>query len=70
MLAKAHQETERIAAAGRAQLEAQRSQVVAELRGDLGRMSVDLAGRIVGESLESEVRQNQTVERFLAELDA
>ena len=70
MLAKAHQETERIAAAGRAQLEAQRSQIVAELRGDLGRMSVDLAGRIVGESMESEVQQNRTVERFLAELDA
>ena len=44
MLAKAHAETERIAAAGRAQLEAQRAQIVAELRGDLGRMSVDLAG--------------------------
>ena len=70
MLAKAHQETERIAAAGRAQLEAQRSQIIAELRGDLGRMSVDLAGRIVGESLEGEVQQNRTVERFLAELDA
>src|SRR5664279_2816269 len=70
MLAKAHQETERIAAAGRAQLEAQRAQIVAELRGDLGRMSVDLAGRIVGESLEGEVQQNRTVERFLAELDA
>src|SRR5664279_2617023 len=70
MLAKAHQETERIAAAGRAQLEAQRAQIIAELRGDLGRMSVDLAGRIVGESLEGEVQQNRTVERFLAELDA
>lgn len=69
MLAKAHEETERIAASGRAQLEAQRAQIVAELRGDLGRMSVDLAGRIVGESLEDEARQRQTVERFLADLE-
>lgn len=69
MLAKAHEETERVAASGRAQLEAQRAQIVAELRGDLGRMSVDLAGRIVGESLEDEARQRQTVERFLADLE-
>jgi F-type H+-transporting ATPase subunit b len=70
MLAAAHEESERIAAAGRAQLAAQRSQIVAELRGDLGRVSVELAGRIVGESLEDEARQRRTVERFLAELES
>jgi F-type H+-transporting ATPase subunit b len=69
MLAQAHAETERIAAAGRAQLDAQRSQIIAELRGDLGRVSVELAGKVVGESLADEARQNRTVERFLAELD-
>lgn len=69
MLAQAHAETERIAAAGRAQLDAQRQQIVAELRGDLGRLSVDLAGKVVGESLEDEARQRRTVERFLAELE-
>jgi F-type H+-transporting ATPase subunit b len=69
MLAQAHAETERIAAAGRAQLEAQRAQIIAELRSDLGRVSVELAGRVVGESLDDQARQNRTVERFLAELD-
>ena len=69
MLAQAHAETERIAAAGRAQLDAQRAQIVAELRADLGRVSVELASKVVGESLEDEARQNRTVERFLAELD-
>ena len=69
MLAQAHAEAERIAAAGRAQLDAQRAQIVAELRADLGRVSVELAGKVVGESLEDEARQNRTVERFLAELD-
>jgi F-type H+-transporting ATPase subunit b len=70
MLAQAHAETERIAAAGRAQLDAQRSQIVAELRGDLGRVSVELASRVVGESLQDEARQRRTVERFLAELES
>lgn len=69
MLAQAHAETERIAAAGRAQLDAQRAQVVAELRADLGRTSVELAGKVVGESLSDQALQNRTVERFLAELE-
>ena len=69
MLATAHAEAERIAAAGRAQLDAQRSQIVAELRSDLGRVSVELASKVVGESLADEARQTRTVERFLADLD-
>jgi len=69
MLAQAHAETERIAAAGRAQLDAQRSQIVAELRSDLGRVSVELASKVVGESLQDDERQARTVERFLADLD-
>ena len=69
MLAQAHAESERIAAAGRAQLDAHRSQIVAELRADLGRVSVELASKVVGESLQDQERQNRTVERFLADLD-
>ena len=69
MLAQAHAETERIATAGRAQLDAQRAQIVAELRSDLGRVSVELASKVVGESLHDEARQTRTVERFLADLD-
>src|SRR6478752_1120592 len=67
--AQAQAESERIAAAGRAQLDAQRSQIVAELRSDLGRVSVELASKVVGESLADEARQTRTVERFLADLD-
>lgn len=69
MLASAKSESERIAGAGRAQLESQRSQIVAELRGDLGRMAVDLAGKVVGESLEDDALKRRTVERFLADLE-
>jgi F-type H+-transporting ATPase subunit b len=65
----ARQESERIIASGRSQLDAQRAQIVAELRGDLGRMAVDLAGRIVGESLAEDARRRGTVDRFLDELD-
>lgn len=67
---QAQEESTRIVAQGRAQLDAQRAQIVAELRADLGRTAVELAGKIVGESLEDEARQRGTVDRFLTELDS
>jgi F-type H+-transporting ATPase subunit b len=68
--AQAQEEAARIVAAGRSQLEAQRAQIVAELRADLGRHAVELASRVVGESLEDEARRRGTVDRFLDELDS
>ncbi|MDR6596341.1 F0F1 ATP synthase subunit B [Saccharothrix longispora] len=67
--AKAQEESARIVAQGQTQLETQRAQIVAELRGELGRLAIDLAERVVGESLEDEVRRRGTVDRFLADLD-
>jgi F-type H+-transporting ATPase subunit b len=66
---QAHDESERILRHGRAQLEAERSQAVQSLRNELGTMATDLAGRIVGESLEDDDRQARTVERFIAALE-
>lgn len=68
--AQAQDEAARIVAQGRAQLEAQRAQIVAELRADLGRTAVELASRVVGESLEEDARRRGTVDRFLDELDS
>lgn len=70
MRSQAQAESDRIVSQGQAQLAAQRSQIVAELRGDLGRHAVDLASRVVGESLEDEARRRGTVDRFLDELEA
>ncbi|AHI00969.1 F0F1 ATP synthase subunit B [Kutzneria albida] len=68
--AQAQEESSRIVAQGQAQLQAQRAQIVAELRSELGRLAVDLAGKVVGESLEDDARRRGTVDRFLDELDA
>ncbi len=70
LLARAREESDRIIAAGKDQLVAERQTIVRELRGEIGTLAVDLAGRIVGESLEEEARRKGTVERFLAEMDA
>src|SRR5215212_8586039 len=53
----------------RAQLAGHRQQVVNELRGQIGALAVDLAGKVVGESLADDARRSGTVDRFLAELD-
>jgi F-type H+-transporting ATPase subunit b len=69
VLAKAREESERIITAGHEQLAAQRESIVRDLRSEIGSLAVDLAGRIVGESLADEARSRGTVERFIAELD-
>jgi len=70
MREQAQAEARRITEAARAQLEADRQQAFASLRAEMGTLSVQLAGKIVGESLEDEARQSRVVDRFLADLDA
>jgi F-type H+-transporting ATPase subunit b len=67
--AQAQAEAERITTQAKAQLQAERQQVLAQLRAEIGDLSTELAGRIVGESLTDEARQRRIVERFLADLD-
>ncbi|MDW5323401.1 F0F1 ATP synthase subunit B [Plantactinospora sp. KLBMP9567] len=69
VLAKAREESDRIIAAGKDQLAAERATIVRELRTEVGTIAVDLASRIVGESLADEARRKGTVERFLADLE-
>jgi len=66
--AQAAQERDRIIATGREALAAERQSIVTELRAEIGTLAVDLAGRIVGESLEDEARRKGTVDRFLSDL--
>ena len=66
---QAQEESARIVARGQEQLASQRTQLVNELRGQIGTLAVDLAGRVVGESLADDARRSGTVDRFLADLD-
>jgi F-type H+-transporting ATPase subunit b len=68
ILTKAREESDRIIAAGREALQTERQTIVRQLRAEIGSLAVDLAGRIVGESLEEEARRRGTVERFLDEI--
>jgi F-type H+-transporting ATPase subunit b len=70
MREQAQTEGRRITEAAQAQIEADRQQAFASLRAEVGALSVQLASKIVGESLEDEARQSRVVDRFLADLDA
>lgn len=70
ILAKAREESDRIIAAGKEQLVAERTTIVRELRTEVGTLAVDLASKIVGESLADEARRAGTVDRFLDGLES
>lgn len=67
--AQAEEESARIRARGEEQLAAAREQAVRQLRGEISGLSVQLAGRLIGDSLADEARRSDTVDSFLAELD-
>ncbi|SRR5258708_923032 len=63
-------ERERLIASAAAQVDADRQQALTALRAEVGTLAVELASKIVGESLADEARQSRMVDRFLADLDA
>jgi F-type H+-transporting ATPase subunit b len=69
MRQRAEAEARRITDAAQAQIEAERQQALASLRVEVGTLAVELASRIVGESLADEARQTRMVDRFLADLE-
>jgi F-type H+-transporting ATPase subunit b len=59
-----------VAARADAQILAERDAVVGSLQRDVGQMALELASKIVGESLTDDERARATVDRFIAELEA
>jgi F-type H+-transporting ATPase subunit b len=66
---QAQAEAARITQAAQVQIAADRQQAFAALRNEVGTLAVELASKIVGESLADEARQSRVVDRFLAELE-
>jgi F-type H+-transporting ATPase subunit b len=67
---RAEAEARRITESAQAQIEAERQQALISLRAEVGSLSVELASRIVGESLADQARQSRMVDRFLDGLSA
>ena len=68
--AQGEAERQRLVAAAHEQIEADRVQAIAALRAEVGALAIELASRVVGESLDEDARQRRVVDRFLAELEA
>jgi F-type H+-transporting ATPase subunit b len=69
MRAAAQAEQARIVQRGEEQLAAQREHVVTQLRSEIGTLAVQLAGRIIGDSLAGEAARQRTIDRFLTEIE-
>jgi len=67
---QAADEAARMVDTAKAQIEAERMQAVRALRGEIGGLATELAGKIVGESLADDERAKRSVERFLEELES
>ncbi len=70
MRTQAQEEAARITESAHKQIEAERQQAAVSLRSDVGRLSTDLAGRIIGHELTSSESQQSIIDRFLAELES
>lgn len=68
IVAKAEDEANQVLAKARTEAEAEKSRALAEARSQVGEISVELAEKIVGESLDADAHSD-LVERYLAELE-
>ena len=67
---RAQAEARRITEAAQSQIEAERQAALQSLRSEVGSLAVELASRIVGESLTDTARQSRMVDRFLDDIEA
>jgi len=66
---KAAEEAVRITAAATAAIQSERQQAMTALRNEVGALATELAGKIVGEALDDQVRQSRIVDRFITDLE-
>jgi F-type H+-transporting ATPase subunit b len=69
LLFKAESEADNIRVKGREDAASEKSRALADARSQVGDISVDLAGKIVGESLDAEAHQ-ALIDRYLADLES
>lgn len=70
MRGEAQSEAARITESAHKQIEAERQQAAVSLRGEVGRLSTDLAGRIVGHELQDSSSRQGLIDGFLTELES
>ena len=69
IVAKAEEDAEQIRAKARDEASAEKSRALADAKSEVGTISVDLAGKIVGESLDADAHQ-ALIDRYLSDLES
>jgi F-type H+-transporting ATPase subunit b len=62
-------EAARVTASAQLQIEAERTAALVSLRAEVGSLAIDLASGVIGESLSSDKRSKDIVDRFLRDLE-
>jgi len=68
--ANAVKDAEHLTSIAMRQIEAERQQTIIALRSEVGALATELAGRIVGEALADNARQQRVIDTFLDDLEA
>ncbi|HEX3678771.1 MAG TPA: F0F1 ATP synthase subunit B [Galbitalea sp.] len=63
-------EAARVTANAQLQIDAERTAALVSLRTEVGSLAIDLASGVIGESLTSDKRSKDIIDRFLADLEA
>jgi F-type H+-transporting ATPase subunit b len=63
-------EAARVTANAQLQIEGERTAALVSLRAEVGSLAIDLASGVIGESLSSDKRSKDIVDRFLSELES
>ncbi len=63
-------DTQRITETAKKQIDAERQQTIIVLRSEVGILAIELASRIVRETLEDDARQRRVIDAFLSELES
>jgi F-type H+-transporting ATPase subunit b len=67
MLAKAEEEARQVVARAQQEIQAERDRTFEELRGHVGQLSIEVASRLIGESLDKR-RQSKLVDEYIEEI--
>jgi F-type H+-transporting ATPase subunit b len=70
LIAQAQADADRVVTSARAQIEVERAAALQSLRTEVGSLALGLASTVVGESLDSDKRSKDIVDRFIADLEA
>jgi F-type H+-transporting ATPase subunit b len=69
MREEAQAEARRVTDQARQQIESDKQQALGQLRTQVGTLATELAGRIVGETLEDDARARRVIDRFIDDLE-